>query len=173
MYISMKNLSLFLFVVVAVASRFLPHFPNMTAVGALALFAGASVKPRWLGVTLPIAIIAITDLALGFDATLLFGYAAWALIALLSSRTLNSFSMVKLGGMSVFSSLCFFVVSNFGVWSVGGLYSRTTLGLVECFVAALPFLGQQMLGDLFFSGLLFLAWEQLEKRFFSSSQILA
>lgn len=162
----MRNLSLFLFVVVAVLSRFLPHYPNMTAVGALALFSGALVKPRWVGVALPLLVIALSDLLLGFDSSLLFGYAAWALIALVAGQGLKSFSWARLGGMSAFSTLCFFVVSNFGVWMVGGLYPKTAQGLVACFTLALPFLGQQMLGDLMFSGLLFLSWRALESKYF-------
>ena len=66
--------------------------------------------------------------------------------------------------MSLAASTVFFVITNFGVWAVGGLYPRTVLGLTECFVAALPFFGNQMAGDILFTGVLFALWFELEKR---------
>lgn len=168
----MRNLSLFLFVVVAVLSRFLPHFPNMTAVGALALFSGAVIQPRWAGMALPILVIALSDLVLGFESSLFFGYAAWALIAFVAGSSLKSFSWARLGGMSAFSTLCFFIISNLGVWLVSGMYPKSAEGLFACFALALPFLGQQMLGDLLFSGVLFLSWRALEKNFLAQKAVL-
>jgi hypothetical protein len=52
-------------------------------------------------------------------------------------------------------SLIFFVTTNFAVWVFGSLYPLTWQGLVQCYVAALPFLDKTVLGDLFWTTVLF------------------
>jgi hypothetical protein len=53
------------------------------------------------------------------------------------------------------ASFLFFLISNFGVWL--NWYPRTTEGLLQCYLLALPFYGRTLLGDLFFGyGYLFL-----------------
>jgi hypothetical protein len=48
------------------------------------------------------------------------------------------------------ASLAFFVISNLGVFLVGGLYPMSWSGLVECFVMALPFWRSSLMADLGF-----------------------
>jgi hypothetical protein len=52
-------------------------------------------------------------------------------------------------------SLIFFVTTNFAVWAFGSLYPHSWQGLVQCYVAALPFLDKTVLGDLFWIAVLF------------------
>ena len=52
-------------------------------------------------------------------------------------------------------SLIFFVTTNFAVWAFGPLYPHTLQGLTQCYVAALPFLDKTVLGDLFWTAVLF------------------
>jgi hypothetical protein len=56
------------------------------------------------------------------------------------------------------SSLFFWTWTNFGVWLMndGITYSRNLQGLLACFVAAIPFLGNALVADLAW-GLLFFA----------------
>ena len=49
------------------------------------------------------------------------------------------------------SSLSFFIITNLGVWLFQDLYPMTWPGLMTCFAAAIPFFGNQILGDLFYS----------------------
>ncbi|MDW8335083.1 MAG: DUF6580 family putative transport protein, partial [Bacteroidia bacterium] len=53
------------------------------------------------------------------------------------------------------STAIFFLVSNFGVWAVGDFYPHNAAGLVECYVAAIPFLGNTFAGDVFYGAVLF------------------
>lgn len=46
----------------AALSRLLPHPPNFTAVGAMALFGAAYLSPRWLGFAVPFAALWMSDL---------------------------------------------------------------------------------------------------------------
>lgn len=56
---------------------------------------------------------------------------------------------------SLSSSALFFLVSNFGVWAESTMYPKTVAGLLGCYTAGLPFFGNTILGDLFFSAVLF------------------
>ena len=45
--------------------------------------------------------------------------------------------------------------TNFAVWAFSGMYSLDMAGLVQCYVAALPFLKYTVAGDLFWAAVLF------------------
>ena len=51
-------------VVGAAMSRLLPHPPNATAVGAMALFGGAYFMQRWQALLLPLVAMWLSDLVL-------------------------------------------------------------------------------------------------------------
>lgn len=65
--------------------------------------------------------------------------------------TSNGYTPIKIIGLSVVSSLIFFVFSNYAVWLGFILYSPDTAGLTACFIAAIPFLMNEMAGTLFYS----------------------
>jgi hypothetical protein len=52
-------------------------------------------------------------------------------------------------------SLIFFAVTNFAVWAFNGMYPMTFEGLAQCYLAAVPFLDKTVLGDLFWTAVLF------------------
>ena len=56
------------------------------------------------------------------------------------------------------------MLTNFGVWLIGGLYPRAWAGLVDCFVAAIPFFRNTLMSDLLYSALLFGGLALAEKR---------
>ncbi|MGV0005871.1 MAG: DUF6580 family putative transport protein [Candidatus Porifericomitaceae bacterium WSBS_2022_MAG_OTU9] len=130
-------------VIFAVASRVLPHPPNMTAVGAVGLYAGASLhgSSRWLA---PLAALLVSDALLGFYSPLLLVFVyAGSLLALPCAKL----SYVPACGAA---ALGFFAVSNFGVWLCGGMYQPNLTGFVNCYVAALPFLVGTVAGNLLY-----------------------
>jgi Family of unknown function (DUF6580) len=60
--------------------------------------------------------------------------------------------------MSVAGAVLFFVVSNLGVWALGiffPIYPMTLAGLLECYVAAIPFFWNTLLSDLLYAAVLF------------------
>ncbi len=160
-----RTFTVFTLIIVAVFSRLIPHPWNLTAVGSVALFAGAYLKPRRLAFAVPLFAFLITDLILGVHNTMLFTYTAVALCSFLGIRYLQKPKPALVVGMSLASSLIFFVISNFGVWIVGGLYPLTTQGLLNCFLMALPFFQGQILGDLLHSTLLFGVYAVIAKKF--------
>jgi hypothetical protein len=56
---------------------------------------------------------------------------------------------------SLAASVLFFVVTNFAVWAMGSMYPKSAGGLLACYVAAIPFFGNTLLGDAFFTAVLF------------------
>jgi hypothetical protein len=46
-------------------------------------------------------------------------------------------------------------VTNFGVWALASWYPKTWAGLVACYVAAIPFFRNTLLGDAVYTAALF------------------
>lgn len=145
-------------IVAAAFSRLIPHPWNFTAVGAMALFGGAYLPSKKWSLLAPLAALFVSDLALGFHVTMTFVYGAFLLIGLLGWSLRENTSWPRVGAMTLLSSSLFFVVSNFGVWLLEPYYAKTWEGLVQCFVMAIPFFDNQVLGDLFYVSVLFSAY---------------
>ena len=128
-----------------IAGRLLPHPWNVTPLIGVALLGGALLPARW-AVALPVVIAAASDLVLGWHTTLPFTWGAFALAAVIGAQ-LRHPSLVRVAVGAVAASTAFFVVSNVGVWLVGGLYPATADGLGACFIAAVPFYRQMLVGD--------------------------
>lgn len=143
-----QRTSLLILVVIAFAClRLIPTAPNFTPIGALALFAGAHFKNRWMAFAVPLAALFLSDLYLGFHATMPFVYGAFALTTALGVLGQMSFEnknpalkalVLPLAGGFV-ASLLFFGITNFGVWYSDALYPMTGEGLAACFTSAIPF----------------------------------
>lgn len=154
-----QNWTLILMILVAAFSRLIPHMPNFTAIVAMGLLAGAQFQNRTLAVLVPLAALLVSDLLIGFHGEMLWVYGSIAFISLLSVSLLNSQSRwTRIALVSLASSILFFLVTNFAVWLEAGLYPKTLMGLTDCYLMALPFLANQVAGDLFYSGVLFGAY---------------
>lgn len=140
-------------VLVAGLSRLIPHPWNFTAVGAMALFSGSRMPNKALAFLTPLLTLLWTDAVLGFHATAVYVYAAVALITIIGFLTEQKVSQIAVHSLA--GSILFFVITNLGVWMTGNLYPQTFQGLVDCYVMAIPFFSNQVLGDLFYAGLLF------------------
>ena len=146
----------FVLVVLAAASRLLPHPPNFAPVAAIGLFAGA-LTGRRTGWLVPLLALLASDRVLGFyhPILMLWNYLAFAVCLPLGSLWLGRGRTIgRIGGAVLTSSVAFFVLSNFGMCA-SGYYPRTWAGVVECYVAAIPFFGNTLASDLFYSAALF------------------
>ena len=150
----------------AVAGRFFPHLPNFTPVGALALFAGVYIAPKtkW-ALCLPLAVLFISDLFIGFYEmqimALVYGsFLAYGALGLLVSQKKNPLAIIAgtFGG-----ALMFFFITNFGVWAFSSLYEKSFAGLMNAYLLAIPFFRATLLGDLFYTGLFFGAYEVISR----------
>ena len=58
-------------------------------------------------------------------------------------------------GASLYSSIIFFIVSNFIVWIMPGGYPPTFAGFIQCYVMAIPFFGSTLVSTTLYSAILF------------------
>ena len=157
-----------LLIFLAAMSRLLPHPPNFAPIGAMALFGAAYFTHRYWAFIIPIVSMWISDLILNnvvygqyFDGFVwfytgsLFTYGAFALIVLLGIFTLKKVRVPTLVASALGASVIFFVVSNFGVWFLGNMYPKDLGGLMACYIAGIPFFPNTILGDLFYTTVLF------------------
>ncbi|GIW92557.1 MAG: hypothetical protein KatS3mg110_0598 [Pirellulaceae bacterium] len=164
-------------VLAAALSRLVPHPPNFTPVSGMALFGGAVLGHWSSAVGIPLAAMAVSDAVLGyfvygygfFHGTMPFVYGSLIAIVFLGRVVCRKWSVLRIGAAAVASSVLFFLVTNFGVWlrgamSGGGLYPATWEGLAACYMAAIPFFGYTLAGDLFYTTLLFGAWALLGRK---------
>jgi len=61
------------------------------------------------------------------------------------------------------SSMLFFIVTNFGVWVQGSIH--TGASLAECYIVAIPFYKGTVLGDVFFTTVLFTSFSIIKSRY--------
>ena len=149
-----------IFLVLA-ATRFIPHPPNFTSLLALSFYVPAILGIRYL----PALVLSffITDLVIGFHGTTLFTWGSVILIGLLSKFFISN-TITRISGALIGASL-FFVITNFGVWSLG-FYGYTIEGLITCYTLAIPFFGNTIVGTIIFSSIIevFLKRKMLFKR---------
>ncbi len=141
----------------AIISRVLPHPANFAPIAAVAIFGGAILPRKW-ATFLPLVAMIISDLFIGLHPLILVTWGSFAIVALASNRFLKHITPLSIGTASVGASMFFFLVSNLGVWLEGRLYALTFEGLIHCYYNALPFFRNTLLGDLFYSSLLFGAY---------------
>lgn len=147
-------------VLIAVLARLLPHPPNFAPITALALFGGTYLGRRY-AVALPIAAMLVSDFFIGFDSleSRLSVYGSFALIGLIGMWLKNHKSWRTVAVATLASSFLFFLITNFSVWVLSGMYPHTFSGLVKAYVLAIPFYRNTILGDLFYTGAFFTGWE--------------
>ena len=152
-------------IVAAAALRLVPHPPNFTPIGAMALFSGAMLGRRGiLAFAAPLGALLLSDLVLGlFYPGMAFVYSGVALVVLIGWLVAAKRSILAVGVAALASSIAFFVLTNFGMWLFSGLYPLTASGLAACYVAAIPFFQNSLAGDLFYSGVLFGGFALLER----------
>ena len=147
-------------IVIAILSRLIPHPPNFTPITAIALFSIINFKNKYIGLSIPIVCLLISDLIIGISLINLFVYLSFILI----SGVGYIFGKINLKSI-LLSSLIFFIITNFGVWLIG--YPNTLEGFIACYVAALPFFGWTITGDLFYSYSAKLSLNFFQKKYIS------
>ena len=155
-------------VLVAFVSRMISHPANLSPLLAIALITTRTVNPFW-GLLGLLAAVMTSDLVLGFDQSQLFVYLGLVLVGFLGFRSRNTDSAVALGAMPIAGSSIFFIVSNFGTWLTTSMYSKTAVGLIHCYLMAIPFFWRSLASDFFFFGGLLLISKMVLSRPLRSS----
>ena len=157
-----KQLVIISFIVIAVLIRLLPHLPNVTPVTAIALFSGAYFSNKKFVFIIPIVIMLLSDLFLGFSGVTLFVYAAFILVSFIGL----SFKKMSIKTI-LLSSISFFIITNFGVWLL--YYPKSLTGLLECYTLAIPFFRNSLIGDFFFAGIMYYGFEFVSNKYLKTA----
>ena len=162
-----NNILFLLFLILlGIASRMIPHPDNFTAIGAVALFAGAYSRKRNLHFLIPILAIFISNILLivlqnkplpSIPIQIAI-YSCFLLYTPIGSFLIKSIKVKTVALGSLCGATLFFIVTNFIVW-LGGGYSYTLGGLLTCYTAAIPFYLKMLAGDLTWCAILFGLYE--------------
>jgi hypothetical protein len=143
-------------VLAAAALRLLPHPMNVTPVGALALFGGASFRSKRMALALPLVSLIAGDIFIGFHRLMPYVYASFLVSVVIGFWVRRSRSVVRIGSGVLAGAIQFFLVTNFALWAASiGAYPRTAAGLVACYIAGIPDFSNTLAGDTFYASVLF------------------
>ncbi|MGA7839003.1 MAG: DUF6580 family putative transport protein [Ignavibacteriaceae bacterium] len=160
-----KFWALTLMILAAAFTRLIPHYPNFTAVGAMALFGGAYFSKKYLAFIVPMAAMLISDLFLGFYSGMWVVYLSFLLIVVIGMQIGQTKKPGRVLLASVTASVSFFLITNFALFPPNIIYPQNLAGIFESYLAAIPFFSYTLLGDLFFVGIMFGAFEIAKTKF--------
>ena len=162
----------------------LRDLPNFAPVAALALFSGYFFRSRLVAAAVPLSVMITSDWMIGGYTwqMLLLVYAMLVFPVALRSplrryfaiRADNSAVRAVLGLVtcSLGASLAFFLVTNFGSWVWFDIYQPGWGGLIQSYVAAVPFFRHTLMSDFAF-GCLFFGGHALATRFGWADEVSA
>jgi len=158
--------------------RFIPHINNFSPIIALAIFSSLHFKNQKYSYIVTILSLWISDFFINnfvynlttdlfwFYEGFYWQYLSYIIIIFLSALSINKKICFRNTIFLAFSSsLIFFLVTNFGFWVATDFYSYDTLGLIECYVAGIPFFKGTLFGTLFYTPIFFGAYYMLQKKF--------
>jgi hypothetical protein len=150
----------YLFVVLAVAVRFLPHPWHFTPVVASLLFFGAyrSRRQLWFPITLLTASdVVLTKFVYAYPFTwdTFVTWAWYGAILFLGTRLGRNSKPLWIVASALASSVSFFLLSNMAAWAAFDMYPKTFAGLMTSYALGLPFFQRAAVGDLLFTSVFF------------------
>lgn len=160
----MKKLPIYLLIILAIATRFMPHPGNFTAMGAIALFAGLYL-PKKQATILPLIAMFISDIFIGFYRPSIMAsvYVGFILMVLIGQYLKNKIGFWNVTSGALLGSTVFFLLTNGAVWLFGTMYAHDFSGLLQSYYMALPFWRNEILGNLFYTGILVGGYEMVKK----------
>ena len=189
----MKNKILFFIissVAIATVSRLLPHPLNIAPMIGITLFSAAYLPKRWMGFVLPIGCWFISDIFVNIfkesaatsgisyfiTPTALGVYTSLIFVFLLGNLLRSGVRIPKLIGITLTSSIVFYIITNSFCFFEGDLYGPGISGYLKCLAAGLPFYKNDygtlfgsfflngIMGDLFYVTVLFGSYYLVNRR---------
>lgn len=141
---------------------YIPHIWNFTAVGALAIFAGAQFQNRGIAFLVPLMAMALSDVFLGngFNLVVYIGFIVMVACGMAIRGKVNPTSIAL---SSIAGAVFFFLITNFAFlypW-----YPHNWSGVIQSYVMGLPFLRNMIIADAIYGTILFGGFYLLEKGF--------
>ncbi|OIR01311.1 hypothetical protein GALL_165990 [mine drainage metagenome] len=163
-------------------STLLSPLANFTPIGAMALFGGTYFKSNWKSYFFPLVTLLASDIVMMqlfykqhsnglLYSGWLWTYSAFALMVLIG-KYIKKVTFKNVLTAAVAAALAHWLITDFGVWLGGGLDISTGTaltkdwhGFVQCYLQAIPFLKNMLLGNVLYSGILYGVFEVLQKRY--------
>ena len=174
--INVRHLFVFALIVLVVSTRLMTFLPNFSPLTAISLFGAAYFTKKWQAIFIPIICVWISDLLVNnilykdyyqsftfFYQGFYWQYLSYIIITFVSILVLKKLTTLRVLSMGIFGTCLFFLISNFGVWISTNMYQKSFDGLMQCYIAGIPFIKGTLLGDLGFSALLFGTFAFAEK----------
>ena len=144
-------------VLILILSRLIPHPPNFTPIVAVAIMSGYLFKNIYLSFATLLVSMLVADAFIGFYENIFFVYLSLLFLVYIFYKLGRKINLKNLFLYSFAGSILFFIITNFGVWSLGspGLdnvpYEKNLQGLIKCYILAIPFIKNTVLSTLTFS----------------------
>jgi hypothetical protein len=158
-----KLITLTAIIFILATFRLLPHWPNVSPVAAMALFGGAWFADKRVAFIIPFVALFLSDLVLGLHNSMIFVYAGFALTVVIGFQLQKRMTLTNTAFAVVVSSVVFFLLTNFGAWMTSGLYAKSMSGLMEAYVAGIPFFQNSLLGNLVYAAVIFGGYQLLQR----------
>lgn len=171
MKISRKEFTtVIILVVLGVLSRTVFHINNnVEFVTAFAISSAFFMQRKSLSAVVVVGIMFITDLIIGNSSIFIFTWTGFLFISLLgvilkNSRLKSLFISSEIGAVT--GTLIFFFWTNFGVVVLSNMYTKDLFGLIQSYQNGIPFLINQLLGNIIIVPLVFFIF----KYFYNSKE---
>ena len=156
-------------ILVLALSRLIPHPYNFTPMLAVGVFSGFYFKQFYLSLFIVIFSMFIGDLFLGFHSTMFFTYISLA-VAVLVGLSVKCFKFKEILFAGLASSVCFFIITNFGAWLTHEMYEQNFTGLLQSYAMAIPFFHNTLISTFLYLVILKLLFDlAVKKKIFKTS----
>ena len=105
----------------------------------------------------------VGDLFLGFHSTMFFTYTS-LIIAVVLGLLIKKFKFTEILFYGLASSVCFFLVTNFGAWLTLEMYEKSFAGLLQSYILAIPFFHNTLISTFLYLILLKLLFNLFVKK---------
>jgi hypothetical protein len=157
---------------------------TFTPIGAMALFGGAYFNGRLKPFVLPLLTLFVSDVILSltvykhYDMGFLYmgwywTYIAFILMALVGKLMIRKVTVLNALMATFACVLIHWVVSDFGVWLGGNMYTRDFAGWQLCMIAAMPYEFWFMAGTIVYSALMFGTFEWLQNQYPKLQEVMS
>ena len=159
-----KNFFSISIILVLVFSRLIPHPPNFTPIIAVSIMSGLLFRNFYLSLIVLLISMLLSDIIIGFHTNMIFVYLSLFLVCYISYTKVIKFNYKNLFIYSFLGSMGFFLITNFGVWLSGNLYTPDLNGLIDCYILAIPFFTNTLISTVFFSYIAYFVINIYEKK---------
>ncbi|MBV4358234.1 DUF6580 family putative transport protein [Pinibacter aurantiacus] len=189
--INPRYLTLLVIITVVALIRILTNFSTemsplatFTPIGAMALFGGTYFSGRLKPFTLSLLSLFASDVILSLTVYKQYNtgflymgwywtYGAFVLMTLAGKLMVKKVTVLNVLSAAIVCVLIHWIVTDFGVWLDGTMYTKDFQGWTLCMIAAIPYELRFAAGAIVYSALLFGTFEWLQQQYPQLRQVNA